>query len=1014
MNNERVVQDNIITLLKNLGYTFISQDDMNKNRKNNREVVLKDILFKAMKELNSFTYKGETFKFSNKNINKAIDDLDVELTEGMNVANEKIYDKLILGEAYTEEVKGDRKSYSLKYIDLGNPKNNVYHFTEEFEVRRLNVLDNIQTRRPDIVVFVNGIPLGIIELKSGIVDYKEGISQMIRNQGEEEIPYLFKYSQILIAGNTHTCKFGTTNTQGKFYSVWKEEVVEELKVLCERELPTVLDQTIYSLLRPIRLLNIIKSYIVFDGKVKKVSRYQQYFAVEKVLNRVSEYRDNKRRGGLIWHTQGSGKSLTMLMLARSLRKQVKNSKVVIVTDRKSLDSQITTTFKQSSDDRINGIVRATSGQNLFDLIEKGETLISTLINKFGKVREKGCINESSDIFVLIDESHRSNFGTLHASMKKVFPNACYLGFTGTPLLKKEKNSLDKFHGIIDTYKINEAVENHAVLPLLYEGRVVEQWINDKAGMDRKFELMTKNLNEKQTKDLKQKYAIFSKVASSSDRLLVIAMDINEHFIKNIQGTVFKAMLATNSKYEAVKYYEHFKKYGDIKTAYVISSNDTREGFEKVNQENKKYVTKEYAKLLSEQGCSEEEYEQKVKNQFIDGDLDLLIVVDKLLTGFDAPKAQYLYIDKPLKEHKLLQAIARVNRLEEGKDFGIVIDYRGLLGNLEQALNTYSEFEGYEESDISGTLTSITEEIRKLKEKYSYLKDLFKPVMPKDELEAYILFLEDEEKRNLFYDYLKEFAKTMKIAFASEKIFDVLSYQDITKFKKELVTYEKLRKAVRIRYQEAVDFGEYEEGMQKLLDTYISNGEVNKLTKLVNIFDKKEFDEQLKKVDGQRARADVIRHAVSKIISEKYEDNPAFYDKLSKRIEGILEEYQKRLIDDAKLLIEMNEVKVTLQNGDTSIIRPKALKNSKNIYVIYDNIHDMISDLQEEAIVEIVHFMHELFLDKSKKPDWKSNKDVKNQIYNNLEDYLYDYGLDFSLIDKIFKIVYELGLRNYGR
>lgn len=1037
--DEQIIQDNIITLLKNMGYTFISREEMTNYRPGFNDVILKDVLFDALNKLNSYEYKGKIYKFDKKNLHKAIDDLNVTMVQGSKVANQQVYEKLTMGESYKETIDGDQKSFSLKYIDFNEPQNNVYHFTEEFDVKRMESADHIFNRRPDIVVFVNGIPLSVIELKSNKERGVQGITQMIRNQNDNEIPYLFKYAQVLIAGNTHESdiKYGTSFTGKEFYSVWREELktkndkeqhLQTLKTLTQRRQPTKLDETIYSLLKKDRLLSIIKNYIVYDGTVKKIARYQQYFAIEKILNTVSEYSDNKRKGGLIWHTQGSGKSLTMLMLAKRLKREVFNSKVVIVTDRKSLDKQISETFKKSSDPRINTIKKANSGGHLVGLINKGETLISTLVHKFEKVRQTETVVKSSDIFILIDESHRTQFGSLHTSMKKVFPNACYLGFTGTPLLKKDKNSVDKFDRIIHEYKIDEAVKDNAVLPLLYESRVVEQFINDKEGMDRRFNIISRHLTEEQEFDLKNKYAKFSKTASTASRLEVIAMDINEHFLNNIKGTKFKAMLATASKTEAIKYNKIFKSLGDIKTAFVISSPDDRNGQEEVNEENKELVIREYNKIVEDFG-DYETYEERMKDAFIEGEpgsdenLELLIVVDKLLTGFDAPKAQYLYVDKPLKEHKLLQAIARVNRLENEKDFGIIIDYRGLLGNLENALTTYSEFSGYDESDIAGTLISINEEIRKVKEKYSHLSDLFKEINFKNlniEKEEYIVYLSNEETRKRFYALLKDFSKSIKIAFASEKIFDVLKDNEIKKFKQTLKFYATLRKEVGIRYQESVDFKEYEEQMQKLLDTYISSKDVIKVASPINIFNKDEFATALNEMDGDKARATMIEHAVKKTISGKFKNNPAFYEKLSEKIEEILKQYRLKRMSDAELLKGMLDVKEELEKGEAEIVRPSGLFNSKNTHVLYDNIalknNDLKIGLNEDALVKFINFANELFREKSKKPEWETNNDVKNEIEIALEDWLYnnEYNVDVNVFDELFKSLYELGVRNYGK
>ncbi len=679
--DEKTIQNNTIDLLKNMGYVYISSEEMAQHRNSTNQVILKDILLKQLQKLNSFEYKGTQYPFSARNIAKAVDDLDVSLNEGLMTANQKISDQLLLGKAYSEELSdGVKKSFSLKYIDYENPQNNLFHVTEEFVVDRMNRQEREKTRRPDLVLFVNGIPFGVIELKSAVRETAEGVSQMIRNQGQDEIPNLFKYVQITLAGNNHSPQYGTTGTPKKFYAVWKEKESEGFLELFGaatsvaengrenyatevaspmKRTPSPLDKTIYALFSKERVVELLHSFIIFDGKVKKIARYQQYFAIEKIMERIGKLdATGRRQGGLIWHTQGSGKSLTMVMLAKVIKRSIAGSKVIVVTDRKDLDKQIHETFNSSE----VKAVRARSGKDLIRLLQSGKSVITTLIHKFEKVKNENVTFDDPNTFILVDESHRTQDGDLHKAMKKVFPEACYLGFTGTPLMRREKNSFAKFGGEIHRYTINQAVEDKAVLPLLYEGRLVDQWVNDEKGLDRRFEQIARHLNEAQRLDLKKKWARFQKVASSERRLEMIMLDINEDIKKRLQGTGFKAMLATSSKYEAIKYHKLFEEMGDVRTAFVISAPDSREGYSEVDEENKAFILEAWNRLLKKYG-DEEKYLDKVKDEFINGEeIELLIVVDKLLTGFDAPRASVLYIDKLLKEHNLLQAIARVNRL----------------------------------------------------------------------------------------------------------------------------------------------------------------------------------------------------------------------------------------------------------------------------------------------------------------------------------------------------------------
>lgn len=1015
--DENIIQKNTIGLLKSMGWIYISRED-NAILRDNRlhEVVFKDILLEQLQEINSFEYKGVSYKFSPKNISRAVEELNIPLNEGLNAANQKISDKLILGTSYDEELAdGDRKSFSLRYIDFDNLENNVFHFTEEYTVSRQTTTEMEKTRRPDLVLFINGIPIAVIELKKSSINAEQGISQMIRNQGINEIPHLFKYIQLTLAGNNFNPQYATTGTPAKFYAVWEEDSNQQLTNLVSNRTISKLDQTIFSLFNKPRVLELLHSFILFDKRIKKVARYQQYFAIREIFNKIQTFApDGSRAGGLIWHTQGSGKSLTMAMLTRLLKREIIGSRIIVVTDRKDLDSQIHTTF-QNSEIQAG---RASSGHDLIEKLQSGLTVITTLIHKFESVKNEKLIIRDPNIFILVDESHRTQGGDLHKAMKKVFPLACYLGFTGTPLLKREKSSIAKFGGLIHRYTIDQAVKDKAVLPLLYEGRLVEQWISDKAGLDRRFEMISRDLNLEQKADLKQKWARFSRVASSERRLEMIALDINEHYTKNFQGTGFKAMLATSSKYEAIKYHELFEVYGNIKTAFVISATDTREGHEEVDENNKLYVAEAWAKVIKHYG-DEESFLESVKGKFIDSDeIELLIVVDKLLTGFDAPCAAVLYIDKELKEHNLLQAIARVNRLSEGKEYGFIVDYRGLLGNLDKALTSYGALAGFDEEDLTGAVIDIKAEIAKVKTFYSHLQDLFKPVANKNDQESYQVFLADEELRKRFYDLLSQFARALKLSLSSDKSNEILTIEEIEQYKRSMKFYSELRRAIKIRYYEEVDFGKYEKEMQKLLDTFISANEVNQLTKLVNIFEE-DFDKELERLVGDNAKADTILSATAKVIRENREQNPSFYDKLSQKIEQIIQEYREgRLSEEDKLkhAKDIRAILMTKQIDDDSRY-PSEIIDKVCARALYDNLQEIMNALPAEEFIKVVIQIDEVFRTVSKKPDWQHNNDVRNQIDQLIDDILYDLEKQFSIRfanpAELITKVRSIGINNYA-
>ena len=452
LNERSVSQNPAIEVLKRMGYTYLSREECMALRDISFGVLLKPILKIQLEKLNSFEYGGEKRSFSDANILRAVDELDEPLTDGLIKTSEKIYDALMLGKSYAEQTKdGTIKSFNLKYIDWDNPENNVFHVTEEFSVESW---DRLHNARPDIVLFVNGIPFGVIECKAPYIPLEQAIEQTVRNQGADYVPQLYKFTQILMAVNMSGAQYATCGTGKKFWSVWKEENKNFLDTALEKcvvgRMPTEQDRAIISLFSKERLLELTQFFVLYDANVKKVCRYQQYFAVKEIIKTIhqNDSRGN-RQSGVIWHTQGSGKSLTMVMLSKYiLMKLAGRPRIVVVTDRKELDRQIVQTFAHT---RLKP-ARATSGKHLITLINSDAVdVVTSIINKFNTVEVSGLKNYSRDIFVLVDESHRSNYGAMAAKMRTVFPNACYIGFTGTPLMKSEKNTMAKFGKLIHKY-----------------------------------------------------------------------------------------------------------------------------------------------------------------------------------------------------------------------------------------------------------------------------------------------------------------------------------------------------------------------------------------------------------------------------------------------------------------------------------------------------------------------------------------------------------------------------------
>ena len=1023
------LEDNVskypaIELLCKLGFEYISPGECMRQRGTLYNVLLKDILRKQLNTINQFEFGGITYKFTADNVEKAIKDLDEPLTDGLIRTSEKIYDALMLGKSYLEKLAdGASKSFNLKYIDWEYPENNVFHVTEEFSC---DSWDKQKNARPDIVLFVNGIPFAIIECKAPTVSEDQAVEQMIRNQGKDYIPQLFKYAQIVVATNKNAVKYATCGTGKKFWSKWREEQTEWQDKLIEQHIagrePTVQDRCIVSLLSPDRLLKFTKYFTLYDGNIKKICRYQQFFAVEEIIKTINTNDTaGNRQGGVIWHTQGSGKSLTMVMVAKYILEEMRscNPRVVIVTDRKELDKQIAKTFTHT---RLTP-ARATSGKHLIELINKGSAdVITSIINKFNTVENSGLKNDSRDIFVLVDESHRSNYGSLATKMRTVFPNACYIGFTGTPLMKNEKNTMAKFGKLIHKYTIKDGVEDKAIVPLIYEGKFVDQNV-DEENIDLWFNQVTKRLNDAQKADLRDKWSSMKKLASTDARIKRIALDVNLHFIDGYKNTGFKAMLACNFKKDAIRYQKCFEQFGDLTTAVVISAPDMREGATEVDESTDDLVVSFWNKMMDQYG-SADDYEESIKNKFIDGEIDILIVCSKLLTGFDAPRTQVLYIDKELKDHSLLQAIARTNRLFEGKDFGLIVDYRGLINKLDSAMEVYSGagLEDFDSADIKGVIVDVMACVGRLRESHSHLCDLFTTIKNKEDTEEIELYLSDAEIRGKFYDALCVFGRALNMVLNSEKAYVAFEKWEITKYQSAFIFYSKVRRSVKIRYADAVDNREYEKQMQNLLDTHMSVVGIKQITNPVDILNKEDLEKELEELGSLRSKADAIMSHMTKSIKANRDENPAYYDSFSKRIKQTLEDYKNRVISEAEYLDKMKSIMSDYRQGTDNITYPEIIKGNVHAQAFYGVITAILDDkIDINANIDIVSDISlevTSIIQKHDTVDWQTNKEIHNKIAQDIDDMFYrlekdsGFSIDFDTIDKIIENVITVALRRF--
>lgn len=979
-----------LALLTNLGWSFLSPEQALAARAGKTdEVVLRKVLRGELQK-RTFTFAGKSYPLSEK----AIDNLVAEvcspaLNEGLLIANERLYNHLLYGISVTEFVDGKKANPTIALIDWQNPANNSFVFTEEFTLTRSG---GVESRRPDIVCFVNGIPLVVIEAKRPNGNAKkgptidEGISQSLRNQRHDEIPLLFVYTQMLLSINGNEGRYGTCSTPAKFWAAWREEDISDAEMLAIKnkkltgeQLITLFshrpakdldwykgltaagelavtgqDQLLISLLSPARLLEMTRYFTLFDKKAGKiVARYQQVFGIKRLIERINTRNSmGGREGGVIWHTTGSGKSFTMVFLSKALilHESLKQCRIVVVTDRVDLETQLSKTFASGGElagKKDKEAAMATSGKRLAEQIGKGtERIIFSLIQKFNTATKMPeCVNPSADIVVLIDEGHRSQGGENHIRMKQALPNAAFVAFTGTPLLKDDKTT-NKFGPIVHAYTMQRAVEDEAVTPLLYEERIPDLDVNERA-IDSWFERITEGLTDGQKADLKRKFAKKGQVYSADDRIRLIALDIANHFAKNIDEGL-KGQLACDSKASAIKYKKYLDEAGLFESAVVMSPPDSREGNTEVDEATTPEVTKWWKDNVASQ--DEQAYTKHLIERFDKDDLlKILIVVDKLLTGFDEPKNAVLYIDKPLKEHSLIQAIARVNRLHPKKKFGLLIDYRGILAELDTTIQKYQDLAsrtqgGYDINDLAGLYNPMSTEYKRLPQLYKQLWAIFDGVKNKNDIEQLrqVLVPKIEERegelvdvhlkvRDDFYEAVTAFTSCLKVALQSATFFEDKSFsdQDRNHYKETAKQFSSLRQLAQQDAGEKIDYDVYAEQVKKLLDKHVVGVEVKEPEGVYEVgkMGQKQQPQDWSE-DKTRNETDIIKTRVTRTIEQELRDDPYAQEAFSKLLRQAIEEAEKLFDHPLKQYMLFREFETQVQERRLSDI-PDAFAGNRH-------------------------------------------------------------------------------------
>ncbi len=992
-----------------LGYKLLNQEDLKKERSNLQDILLEDILIDQIKKLNKAKHN---FKLDDEDAKEAVRQLTSYKPNGLIKTNQEIYDLLTLG----ANIKKNFKGYDLKYIDWQEPWNNVYHVAFEVPVESKIRIGSI--RICDIVLFVNGIPFVVIENKSPTESLDQAISQHIRNQRSDEIPQLFYYAQILITVNKNEAKYATIGSSKKYWSTWREETEEKQNIDIIRNLintplyeevknnlytgdfvscrdhfdkqelagnvePTEQDKVLYALCRPERLLDLVVNFCVFDNSVRKIARHHQFFATHAAVKRVlRDEEHNIRKGGVIWHTQGTGKSLTMIFIAKFLLESanIASPRIIIITDRIELDEQIKHAFKNCGFEP----KLATSSKNLIELLRGSTSVITSVIHKFNKAFFQGFQDFNNNFFVLVDESHRTQYGDLADKMRIILPNACYLGFTGTPLLKEQKNTMEKFGGLIHKYTIKDALKDSMIVPLFYEGRNILKRLNNESLLNKNFDIITDGVDEETKVALKKAYSSLDALSNTKEVIKAKAADISRHYSTTFKGTGLKAMLIAPSRSIAI----HFKKFLDeinqVSSEVVISSVDDREGHEDIESKNE---IQEF--LATQKGLRSNQIIEKFKNA---DNPEILIVVSKLLTGFDAPRNTVVYICKKLKEQSLLQAIARANRLfeenEKTKEYGYIIDYEGLAVKLDDACKLYDsdKLKNFDKEDLKEAIFVVNDKIKELFPLLQKIKNIFTNVSNNSDPEQLEQYLADENIRSNFYFLLDRLKNLMSIFSNSNKLAESFKQKELEELYNELKNFNKLKKIVEKRYNEKTDKKIYTDQIAKLLDEHITAGDIIK-TGMINIFDEKIFINFMKRTDiTGLEKANQINNEIRYILNNCMRIDPALFQKFTKLINDTIAKYNKSLSDSEllnKYINIINELKKDV---------PSELDNNKTKLVFYRKLLNFLQDKtnqnQHENAIQIAHDTYNIIKQKII-VHWSRNTKTINEMRNSLDDYFFD-------------------------
>ena len=986
-----LAEDPAVELLESLGYTYVPPEALEPERASLKETILAGRLSAALKRLNPW--------LSDANVAKAVKAVMQVPAASLAEANERVYTSLTYGIALEQDRGGGRKSHTVRFLDFDRPDRNEWIVTRQYRV-----LGSKKHVILDVVAFVNGLPLAVIECKNPTIGdawKAEAVKQLRRYQEadtrwkDQGAPRLFEAGQVLVGTCGERAVYGTVGTPERFFLEWKEPYplsVEQLGETLGRE-PTPQDVLLYGLLERRNLLDVVRNFVAFEvdgGKtVRKLTRYRQFIAVNEAMRRIRTARTPSARGGIVWHTQGSGKSLTMLWLALKLRRDEAQQQptVVIVTDRTKLDRQIAGVFQACG---FPNPERADSVRDLRRILEHptGRTVMTT-IQKFQEVTGAGgaaqrasvhpTLSEAANIFVMVDEAHRTQYRSLAANMRQALPNACFLGFTGTPIDKKDRSTLQTFGPYIDTYTIEQAVRDKATVPIFYESRLPELQIIGQT-IDKVFDHVFADRTEDERAAIRQRFATEQAIAGAPRRIEAVCLDLIEHFTQFIAPNRFKAQVVASSRHAAVTFKETLDRLNGPESALIMSAGHNDEA------------------RLARWHLRKDEQDQAIE-RFKDRDdrLSVLVVCDMLLTGFDAPVEQVMYLDAPLKEHTLLQAVARVNRpLGDEKTYGLVVDYWGVSTELQDALAVFST------TDVQGALTPNVDELPRLESRHAAAMKFFQTVADRNDLDACVRVLEPEDVRAAFDLAFRRFSQSMDMLLPDQR---ALAYNA------DLRWLGKIRGTARARYRDdRLDLSGCGEKVRKLIaDAVVADG-IQILVKEVQLFSP-EFDEKVAALRTDDAKASEMEHAIRHEINVRVEENPVFYQSLRERLEEIIEQRRQERLDAAEQLSLLNSLREELQ-GEQAHARDIGLDaRGFAIYGLLEQRRPMAA--REDAAVynaanrDLASLIDEEVAPFTELVDWWQKDDVQRQMRSKIKRQLRASGVATDAIESLAADIVDL-------